>query len=219
MNCPKCNAKLEDNAKFCSNCGAEIPAQRKNSGAGVSIGDKNVIAGNVSITNVNAQDETKLVNECHVCGKHVTNDQGHTCPECGQFTCNECFDNKKKMCDSCVKEKHKVALYKYQSVASKIYAKGAISAEDRDILEKKAESLDLSSAEKESVENNFRNEYSDLTDADKIALEECQKNLLENGEYGETEKITSVYEEHPNNPDVLACYVRMIAKSEADFCR
>ena len=214
MNCPKCNAKLEDNAKFCSNCGAEIPAQRKNSGAGVSIGDKNVIAGDVSITNVNAQDETKLVNECHVCGKHVTNDQGHTCPECGQFTCNECFDNKKKMCDSCVKEKHKVALDKYQSFASKIYAKGAISAEDRDILEKEAESLDLSSAEKESVENNFRNEYSDLTDADKIALEECQKNLLENGEYGETEKITSVYEEHPNNPDVLACYVRMIARSD-----
>lgn len=214
MNCPNCNAELDDNAKFCSECGAKIPVQRKTNGAGVSIGDKNVIAGDVSITNVNAQDETKLVNDCHVCGKHITNDQGHTCPECGQFTCNECFDNNKKMCDSCVKEKHKVALDKYQNIASKIYAKGAISAEDRDILEKKAESLDLSSAEKESVENNFRNEYSDLTDADKIALEECQKNLLENGEYGETEKITSVYEEHPNNPDVLACYVRMIAKSD-----
>ncbi len=214
MNCPNCNAELDDNAKFCSECGAKIPVQRKTNGAGVSIGDKNVIAGDVSITNVNAQDETKLVNECHVCGKHVTNDQGHTCPECGQFTCNECFDNNKKMCDSCVKEKHKVALDKYQNFASKIYAKGAISAEDRDILEKEAESLDLSSAEKESVENNFRNEYSDLTDADKIALEECQKNLLENGEYGETEKITSVYEEHPNNPDVLACYVRMIARSD-----
>ena len=213
MNCPKCNAKLEDNAKFCSNCGAEIPAQRKNSGAGVSIGDKNVIAGDVSITNVNAQDETKLVNECHVCGKHVTNDQGHTCPECGQFTCNECFDNKKKMCDSCVKEKHKVALDKYQSFASKIYAKGAISAEDRGNLKRESESLGLSNEEVISIENSFRNDSNDLTDADKIVLNDCIEFLL-NGEYEKAKEIESIHEKYPDNSDVFACYVRFVARSD-----
>lgn len=213
MNCPKCNAKLEDNAIFCSNCGAEIPAQRKNSGAGVSIGDKNVIAGDVSITNVNAQDETKLVNECHVCGKHVTNDQGHTCPECGQFTCNECFDNKKKMCDSCVKEKHKVALDKYQSFASKIYAKGAISAEDRGNLKRESESLGLSNEEVISIENSFRNDSNDLTDADKIVLNDCIEFLL-NGEYEKAKEIESIHEKYPDNSDVFACYVRFVARSD-----
>lgn len=212
MNCPKCNAKSEDNEKFCSNCGAEIPAQRKNSGAGVSIGDKNVIAGDVSITNVNAQDETKLVNECHVCGKHVTNDQGHTCPECGQFTCNECFDNKKKMCDSCVKEKHKVALDKYQSFASKIYAKGAISAEDRRNLKRESESLGLSNEEVISIENSFRNDSNDLTDADKIVLNDCIEFLL-NGEYEKAKEIESIHEKYPDNSDVFACYVRFFARS------
>lgn len=213
MNCPKCNAELEDNAKFCSNCGAEIPAQRKNSGAGVSIGDKNVIAGDVSITNVNAQDETKLVNECHVCGKHVTNDQGHTCPECGQFTCNECFDNKKKMCDSCVKEKHKVALDKYQSFASKIYAKGAISAEDRGNLKRESESLGLSNEEVISIENSFWNDSNDLTDADKIVLNDCIEFLLD-GEYEKAKEIESIHEKYPDNSDVFACYVRFVARSD-----
>ncbi|WP_407449090.1 zinc ribbon domain-containing protein [Fibrobacter sp.] len=213
MNCPKCNAKLEDNAKFCSNCGAEIPAQRKNSGAGVSIGDKNVIAGDVSITNVNAQDETKLVNECHVCGKHVTNDQGHTCPECGQFTCNVCFDKDKKMCGSCVKEKHQNALKTYRSIVSKIFAKGVVSVEDRNILEKESESLGLTNEEAASIESGFRNDFADLTDADKIVLEECQKNLLD-GEFEEAEKIKPIYEKYPDNPDVFACCVRMIAKSD-----
>ena len=213
MNCPNCNAESEDNNKFCSNCGAEIPAQRKNSGAGVSIGDKNVIAGDVSITNVNAQDETKLVNECHVCGKHVTNDQGHTCPECGQFTCNECFDNKKKMCDSCVKEKHKVALDKYQSFASKIYAKGAISAEDRGNLKRESESLGLSNEEVISIENSFRNDSNDLTDADKIVLNDCIEFLLD-GEYEKAKEIESIHEKYPDNSDVFACYVRFVARSD-----
>ena len=213
MNCPKCNAKLEDNAKFCSNCGVAIPTQRKNNGAGVSIGDKNVIAGDVSITNVNAQDETKLVNECHVCGKHVTNDQGHTCPECSQFTCNECFDNKKKMCDSCVKEKHKVALDKYQIFASKIYAKGAISAEDRGNLKRESESLGLSNEERLSIENSFRNDSNDLTDADKIVLNDCTKFLLD-GEYEKAKEIESIHEKYPDNPDVFACYARFVARSD-----
>lgn len=213
MNCPYCNAELEKSAKFCSHCGAKIPVQRKSFRNGVSIGDKNVIAGDVSITNVNAQDETKLVNECHVCGKHVTNDQGHTCPECGQFTCNECFDNNKKMCDSCAKEKHQTALNQYQSYASKFYAKGAISAADRNVLEKEAISLGLSNEEVFAVENEYKKNSIGLTDADKIELEQCQKNLLE-GKYDEIEKIKAIYNEHPDNPDVLACYIRSIARSD-----
>ena len=213
MNCPKCNAELDDNAKFCSDCGAKIPAQRKTNGAGVSIGNKNVIAGDVSITNVNAQDETKLVNECHVCGKHVTNDQGHTCPECGQFTCSECFNKNKKMCDSCVKETHKIVLNKYQSLASKIYAKGAISIEDRNTLETEAKTLGLSNEEVIAVENEYKKNSIGLTDADKIELEQCQKALLE-GKYNEIEKIEAIYNEHSENPDVLACYIRSIAGSD-----
>lgn len=213
MKCPNCNAELDDNSKFCSECGAKIPPQKKTNGLGVSIGDKNVISGGVSITNVNAQDETKLVNECHVCGKHVTNDLGHTCPECGLFTCNECFDKKEKMCDSCVKAKHRKALKRYQNLASEIYGKGVISPADRKVLEKEAISSGLSNEDIIAVENEYKKDSIGLTDADKIELEQCQKNLLE-GKYNETKKIEAIYNEHSDNPDVLACYIRSIARSD-----
>ena len=213
MKCPNCNAELEDDSKFCSECGAKIPPQKRTEGPGLFIGDKNVIAGDVSITNINAQDETKLVNTCHVCGSHVTNDQGYTCPECDQFTCNKCFNKKQKMCDACVKEMHQNALNKYQSLASRIYAKGAISAKDRNILGKEAESLGLSNEDVVAVENEYKKNSIGLTDADKIELEQCQKNLLE-GKYDETEKIEAIYNEHSDNLDVLACYVRSIARSD-----
>lgn len=124
--CPYCEADIEVGAKFCSNCGKKIP-KKVDVSSGLSMGDKNVIAGDaigqkIAGDNVqnkvlgNAvfntyQDDTKIVNDCAVCGKHITNDRGHTCPRCGEVVCEDCFDKEKKCCEKCKQqEKKRLAL-------------------------------------------------------------------------------------------------------------
>lgn len=115
--CPKCGAEVSANAKFCEECGEAVP-KPKESSDGVSLGDKNVVAGDVignkiagdSVQNKilgNAvfntfKDDTKIVNDCAVCGKHMTNDRGHTCPRCGKIVCEECFNREKRCCENCL---------------------------------------------------------------------------------------------------------------------
>ena len=116
-NCPRCGAEVSANAKFCEECGEAVP-KPKESSDGVSLGDKNVVAGDVignkiagdSVQNKilgNAvfntfKDDTKIVNDCAVCGKHMTNDRGHTCPRCGKIVCEECFNREKRCCENCL---------------------------------------------------------------------------------------------------------------------
>lgn len=141
--CSNCGAELDEGAKFCMECGTPVPQVKKCiqcgmelplkarfcfgcgapqaggvAGAGVSMGDKNVVAGDVigqKVAGDNVQskimgnaiyntilDDTKRVNCCHVCGKHLTNDNGHTCPRCGKIVCEECFDKQKRCCENCL---------------------------------------------------------------------------------------------------------------------
>ena len=143
--CPNCSAELEENAKFCMECGTPIPQNKKcikcgielplkakfcfGCGApqdgstpvssGVNMGDKNVIAGDVvgqkiagdnvqskvmgNLVNNVFQDETKKVISCHICGKHLTNDNAHTCPKCGEIVCEEHFNQRHNCCHNCFK--------------------------------------------------------------------------------------------------------------------
>lgn len=49
--CPKCHVQLKLTAKFCSECGASFLGQTSTGEPSVSIGDKNVIAGDVTNCN------------------------------------------------------------------------------------------------------------------------------------------------------------------------
>ena len=120
--CPYCEADIEIGAKFCSNCGKKIP-KKIDASSVLSMGDKNVVAGDVigqKIAGDNVQnkvlgnavfntyqDDTKIVNDCAVCGKHMTNDHGHTCPRCGEVVCEDCFDKEKKCCEKCKQQEMK----------------------------------------------------------------------------------------------------------------
>ena len=118
--CVQCGMELPLKAKFCFGCGAPQEGAATAVGAGVSMGDKNVVAGDVigqkiagdsvgnkimgNATFTTIQDDTKRVNTCYVCGKHLTNDNGHTCPKCGNIVCDEHFDRSFCCCVSCVKK-------------------------------------------------------------------------------------------------------------------
>ena len=129
--CSNCGAELDEEAKFCMECGTPVPQNKKcvqccidlplkakfcfscgapqngekPTPAMVNMGDKNVIAGDVigqkiagdnvgnkilgNATFTTIQDDTKRVNTCAICGKHMTNDEGHSCPSCGKVVCED----------------------------------------------------------------------------------------------------------------------------------
>lgn len=87
MNCPNCNEPIENGMRFCSNCGSEVPLEKKCIKCGISLslnakfcpscgtnqegngsatsfmGDKNVIAGDVvSNTNLNTTNNSNTTN-------------------------------------------------------------------------------------------------------------------------------------------------------------
>ena len=166
--CVQCGMELPLKAKFCFGCGAPQEGGAAAIGAGVSMGDKNVIAGDVigqkiagdSVGNKimgNAmftmiQDDTKRVNTCYVCGKHLTNDNGHTCPKCGNVVCEEHFDAKKKMCQNCLDANKQAALSQYESAIKAVLKNGRIDVIERNKLNNLSQSLGLSMQDVQAFE-------------------------------------------------------------------
>ena len=166
VTCPKCNASLVDGSKFCEECGAPIPAPTPTmpkSGApapSMSLGDKNVISGDIiqqkstynvqgNIVNETVSAETKLVNTCHVCGKHVANDQGFTCPKCHQFVCEKHYDMKARLCKACSDEEKQNRYMEYQNLFYELDKKGngSIDIEARKQLDEAKARLNLTDEE------------------------------------------------------------------------
>ncbi len=143
MKCPDCGAEVEDGMKFCGECGTKIPQEKicPSCGAanplttkfcgecgtkldgteaagngGLSMGDKNVVAGDVTgtkvmgnavynITTVAPERQTKEL-ECHICGRHLLIHDSITCKVCGKTVCEHDFDNKYKCCVRCAEPEY-----------------------------------------------------------------------------------------------------------------
>lgn len=113
--CVQCGMELPLKAKFCFGCG--VPQEGAPAGAGISMGDKNVVAGDVVGQKVagdnvqnkimgnmivnNVHDDTKKVANCHVCGKHLAGNEGYHCPKCNQYVCEDHFDKLQNCCRNC----------------------------------------------------------------------------------------------------------------------
>ena len=118
--CHQCGMELPLKAKFCFGCGAPQGGGAGGGAAGVAMGDKNVIAGDVigqkvagdSVGNKimgNAvfntyHDETKEIVSCAVCGRHLTTVEVHTCPKCGRIVCADHFNAKRCCCTNCARK-------------------------------------------------------------------------------------------------------------------
>ena len=114
--CIQCGIELPLNVKFCPECGANQAGAVAGASNGISIGNSNAIRGDVvgkkeetnisgNATIIKNEDQTKQVKKCHVCGSFIPVVDGYDCPECGEFTCEDCFDLTKRICKSCAKNK------------------------------------------------------------------------------------------------------------------
>lgn len=140
MKCNNCGAEVAEGMKFCCDCGSPLPQEKKCVSCGATIalkmkfcpecgapqsgeaqkpkfnaaafamGDKNVIAGDVTsnVTNnttINNTYEAKADAVCHVCGKTIAGGEYFTCSKCGEVTCTSCYHSLKKLCNPCFEEK------------------------------------------------------------------------------------------------------------------
>lgn len=252
MKCANCGAEIEDGAKFCGECGAAVPqvkkcvvcgaeislkmkfcpecgarqdeGVKKTSGGGLSMGDKNVIAGDVvgkqEVTNVSGnatiiknEDETKKTARCHVCGRIVLRMDGYECLNCGEFTCADCYDKSTKMCRSCVSENEKT----YRERLESILSKGSISLEDRNNLLNLQNHLHISPERAERIEAEVKNKSDgdNLTQSEVLELDNAENLFYGSGNSSEALRLVEpIYKKNPNSEKVLGLYLSIL--SEAD---
>lgn len=258
MKCNNCGAEVAEGMKFCGDCGAPIPQEKKCVSCGATIalrmkfcpecganqsgesakpkfnaaafamGDKNVIAGDVvghreethiagSATIIKNEDQSKQVKRCHVCGSLMLITQGFDCPECGEFTCENCYDADKNCCNDCAENHKKADASRYQDALKAALADGKIDLEERRTLNDLAKKLGLSSEQAAKIEREVKGEDEEgsLTTAEKIELENARKAFY--ACEGDISSILStaekIYKSYPVNEKALALYLPVLAAS------
>ena len=111
--CENCGQKNSDTARFCECCGTRLPVreEKKPEQSGGLMGDRNVIAGDVSHTVTNTTtyinaDDGKTTVVCHICGKLLTKGSGqvYRCGSCGEFVCSDHIDHEQHKCPKCIEK-------------------------------------------------------------------------------------------------------------------
>lgn len=221
--CTNCGAEIDAGSKFCPECGTPVPKQDE--AGGLSMGDKNVIAGDVhNVKNVDNStntvnnisntvvDETKKVVLCAVCGKHLANVDAHRCPSCGQMVCEAHFDSQRNLCSSCLGEIHQQAVSKYRTLLAEVYADGKITADERAQLETMQKNLGINAEEAAALEKEFHRQNLNLTMSEKVAMEDAAALLLQNNIDDAYLKVSRIYLNHPKEEIVLSLYLRILKR-------
>jgi len=229
--CVQCGMELPLKAKFCFGCGA--PQDVVRSSAGVNMGDKNVIAGDVigqKIAGDNVQskimgnaffstvqDDTKRVNSCHVCGKHLTNDNGHTCPGCGNVVCEEHFDAKANLCLRCAATEKEKNIAKYKDALQEVLADGVIDFNERASLKRLQVQLGISDQNADSCERVAKMSRmhlaESLTTIESINLKKTKELFYEDGEIEKAYQLVEpIYNAHPFEEKILNLYLPILVQ-------
>jgi hypothetical protein len=117
VKCISCGQELAPGMKFCPFCGssqkAEAPKSKPQANlAGVVLGDKNVIAGDIisgkedynisgNATFVKNIDESGTVVKCASCGKRMKIVDSFECPTCGAEVCEVHYHESTRDCEVC----------------------------------------------------------------------------------------------------------------------
>lgn len=201
----------------------------KENGMGLNLGERNAFAGDIhqtsnvvnnnhTINNVvnNVIDERLKIVSCHICGKHLANDNVHNCPSCGKFVCSDHFDSQKNLCASCLGSVHENAVKEYQQLLIEVYADGKITAEERASLEAAQKRLGISLEEAAALEKVHHRQNLNLTVSEKVDMEDAAALLLQNQVNDAYLKISKIYNNHPKEEVVLNLYLRILKCYDPD---
>jgi len=227
-NCIKCGHPLEESAKFCAGCGAkqpDLPKKEKKEGYSASIGDKNVISGNVvgkneeynvsgNATINKIEDDTKKFIKCAVSGRHLLRGRDNivTCPKCNSDVAHDCFNNNANRCFNC----DKVANESYSKRIEHFLVDGLLDSSERIELDSLALSLVIDEKTKVSIEENVRQNLiksknagieRELSGFHKIQFKKALKSIYEEDKLSSgLEKLLSIHKNNIQNDEVASHY-------------
>ena len=104
MVCPSCSHDIPAGARFCTNCGAQIPqSQAATTGDVVAIRSTVITGGTISI-GAGAQEPTG--GECPICGRYNRRERTFRCRECNRpLICLEHRDARAGFCAECAEKR------------------------------------------------------------------------------------------------------------------
>ena len=261
MTCNNCGAEVQDGMKFCFDCGTPVPQVKKcvSCGAelalkmkfcpecgtnqdgstpkssGFSMGDKNVIAGDVigskeethisgNATIIKNEDQTKQVKKCHICGSFIPVVDGYDCPECGEFTCEDCFDSKYRVCNSCVSLALKKNEEKYKDALEKALEDGTISITERKELKELQTKYGITDQKAKQLEEIVKfgqpQTETNFTTMEKINFEKATELFYEYGKVEEAYNLLEpIYKAHPYEEKVLDIYLPVLVKKDIEAAK
>ena len=235
--CPACHARVPVGAKFCSSCAYNfMKSNSPAAGSAVGIGDKNVIAGDVSLSNTTNttnyinQDETRRVVKCAVCGKSIVITEAFSCVDCGEYVCAEHYDKAHRKCTACHAKQVDSAENKYREKLDAILEDGIIDADEFGQLECLRKELGISSARSMELTKQAKSARlakisaktvdRPLMMVEKAQCERARQMLLEEGECQKAVALLeSIYQNHPVNEDVLEVFLTALQMFDAERAR
>ena len=227
--CVSCGAELSLKMKFCPECGAKQDGSAPKS-SGFSMGDKNVIAGDVigskeetnisgNATIIKNEDQTKQVKKCHICGSFVSILDGYNCPECGEFTCEDCFDLSKRICKSCEKNKLQNNEEKFIEALKEFLKDGIIDTNERREIESLKVKYGISTEKANALEQELKpkTEKINFSTIEKLNLTEATEIFYEQGIAKKAyELLEPIYKAHPYSEEVLNIYLPVLIKTDIE---
>ena len=235
--CPACHARWPVSAKFCAECGHRfVESAGSGGGPAVGIGDKNVIAGDVSLSNTTNttnyinQDETRRVVKCATCGKSLVITEAFTCVVCGEYVCEDHYDKAHRKCMVCQSKQVESAESKYRARLDEILEDGIIDADEFGQLECLRKELGISSARSMELtkqakaarlaRTSAKTVDTPLMTVEKAQCERARQILFENGKAQEAVALLeSIYKNHPVNESVLEVLLTALQMFDAERAR
>ena len=229
--CIQCDAELAIKMRFCPECGAPQDGSKSAGGSGLSMGDKNVIAGDVighkeethiagNATIIKNEDQTKQVKVCHICGRRVRIVDGFDCPSCGAFTCADCYDAESNCCKNCSQKTREQKISRYKEALREALADGKIEPRERKELANLQLELGISTEQARKLESEIKGsgaEKTELTKVEEISLSKA-KDLFykECDAEGALKLAEPVYQSHKEDEKVLDVYLPIVSETDPE---